>query len=90
MSKEDVWVPEVLKSGSKGEIKVWLFLQLNQHKWFTCREISAYLNIPVRTLQKILKSLREDPKIVWKKAKAARPGRKEILYKYSEREYGFY
>lgn len=85
-----VWVPEVLKKVQRGApIKVWVFLYVNQPMWFTGREIAEYLGIPVSSVLCALKEVRKLPKIGCKPKKEARAGRKELMYRFSEREVFF-
>lgn len=51
-------VPRILTIGRRGaNVKVWTFLRLNQDQWFTAREISGYLELPLSTVQLALRRL---------------------------------
>ena len=57
-SEAEVWVPPVLRIGSRGvRAKIWTFLYLNRPKWFTARDISTHLDMPLSTVQVALKDL---------------------------------
>jgi hypothetical protein len=57
-SREEPEVPDILKTGRRGaNIKVWTFLRLNQGLWFTSKEISEYLELPLSTIQFALRKV---------------------------------
>jgi len=89
LGKKRVWVPEVLKMTSKGTlVKVWTFLYLNQHEWFTAEETAKHLAIPLSTVQKALAKLRVLPQIICDDEPHWR-GRPKKKYRYSEEVYDF-
>ena len=57
-ARERPVVPLILRMGHRGaNVKVWTFLRLNQDQWFTAREISGYLELPLSTIQQALRRL---------------------------------
>jgi predicted transcriptional regulator len=58
MEGEEVWVPPILRIGHRGvRAKIWAFLYVNQSRWFTAKEISEHLDMPLSTVQVALKDL---------------------------------
>jgi predicted ArsR family transcriptional regulator len=91
MRDENVWVPEILRRGKRGvAVKIWTLLYLNQHRWFTAKEISGYLGVPLKTVQLKLVQLRTLPEILCSEIMTSKPGRKERRYRLMLQEYGFY
>jgi predicted ArsR family transcriptional regulator len=83
------WVPEVLTRREHGAVfKVWIFLYLNQNAWFTSKEISGQLGVPLSSVQVALKKLRIYPEIVSDLEKPWR-GRPKRKYKFGKIEYDF-
>lgn len=68
--------------------RVWIFLYLNQDLWFTAKEISKRLGIPLTTVHVALKRLKEYPDVVWEREKPWR-GRPKTKYKFGRVEYDF-
>jgi len=82
--EEDVWVPEILKIGTRGvRAKIWAFLYVNENRWFTAKEISGYLEMPLSTVQVTLKDLLPYAPRVWSwdKGRTGR-GRPEKMYSF--------
>jgi predicted transcriptional regulator len=58
-NKEEVQVPEILRLGRRGvRVKIWTLLRVNKNRWFTAKEISEHLGMPLSTVQIALKDLR--------------------------------
>ena len=85
--KEDhVMVPLVLKMGTRGvQAKIWAFLNVNQDKWFTAKEISNYLEMPLSTVQVALKTmLPYTPRIKSVDKERTNRGRPEKAYSFQK------
>lgn len=75
------WAPEGLKIGTRGvRAKIWAFLLVNERRWFTAKEISGYLEIPLSIAQVALKDLLRIAASVWSLDKEregkGRPGKR--------------
>lgn len=76
-------VPEILKWGSRGvRAKIWGFLLWNEPNWFTAKEISQYLDMPLTTVQGALKDLILAPRIKCNDKERAGKGRPEKEYRF--------
>ena len=83
-SRDEPEVPVILKMGKRGaNIKAWTFLRLNFNQWFTAREVSGYLELPLSTVQLALRRLvRIAPRIESKEIMVDQRGRREKQYRY--------
>ncbi len=81
-------VPQILKMGRRGSsIKVWTFLRLNYGHWFTAREISEYLELPLSTVQIALRTLVNiAPRIESDEIETDQRGRPEHQYRFKQIE----
>ena len=77
-------VPGILKLGRRGaNIKAWTFLRLNENQWYTAREISGYLGLPLSTAQLALRRLDGiAPRIHSQDIMVNQRGRREKQYRY--------
>ncbi|MEM2291643.1 MAG: hypothetical protein QXX41_00035 [Nitrososphaerota archaeon] len=84
-----VSIPVVLSRRESGTAyRIWIFLYLNQDLWFSPKEISKHLGIPLTTVHVTLRRLREYPEIIAEKEKPWR-GRPKTKYKFGKIEYDF-
>ena len=83
-TREEPEVPNILKMGRRGaNIKAWTFLRLNQGQWFTAREVSGYLELPLSTVQLALRKLVIiTPRIQSKEIEVDQRGRREKQYRF--------
>ncbi len=83
-SRDKPEVPDILKMGKRGaNIKAWTFLRLNPNQWFTAREVSRYLELPLSTVQLALRRLvRIAPRIESMEIMVDQRGRREKQYRY--------
>ena len=83
-SRDKPEVPDILKMGKRGaNIKAWTFLRLNPNQWFTARDVSRYLELPLSTVQLALRRLvRIAPRIESKEIMVEQRGRREKQYRY--------
>ena len=83
-SRDKPEVPDILKMGKRGaNIKAWTFLRLNPNQWFTARDVSRYLELPLSTVQLALRRLvRIAPRIESKEIMVDQRGRREKQYRY--------
>ena len=81
----EIWVPPILRVGSRGvRAKIWTFIYLNRSKWFTARDISTHLEMPLSTVQVALKDLLLiAPRIQSNDKDRFRKGRPEKEYSFS-------
>ena len=79
---EAPWVPPILKLGTRGvRTKIWTFLYVNENRWFTAKEISRYLKMPLSTVQLALKDIRQyAPRIISDDKYKSGKGRPEKIY----------
>ena len=84
--REDPEVPDILKMGRRGaNIKAWTFLRLNPNQWFTARQVSGYLELPLSTVQLALRRLVNiAPKIQSNEIMVNQRGRREKQYRFQE------
>ena len=77
-------VPGILKMGRRGaNIKVWTFLRLNQNQWFTAKEVSNYLELPISSVQFALRQLVViAPRIKSEEVSVDLRGRREKTYRF--------
>ncbi len=77
-------VPGILKLGRRGaNIKAWTFLRLNENQWYTAREISGYLELPLSTVQLALRRLVNiAPRVESEEISVDQRGRREKQYRY--------
>ena len=77
-------VPGILKLGRRGaNVKAWTFLRLNHGQWFTAREVSGYLELPLSTVQLALRRLVViAPLIESREIMVDQRGRREKQYRY--------
>ena len=80
-----IWVPAVLKVGTRGvRAKIWAFLLVNESSWFTAKDISTHLDMPLSTVQVALKDLLLiAPRIQSNDKDRFRKGRPEKEYSFS-------
>ena len=83
-TREEPDVPSILKMGRRGaNIKVWTFLRLNEDNWYTSKEISEYLELPLSTVQLALRQLIViAPRIHAEEIEADHRGRREKRYRF--------
>ena len=83
-AREEPEVPGILKLGHRGaNIKAWTFLRLNPDQWYTAREISGYLELPLSTVQLALRRLVTiAPHVKFEEISVDQRGRREIKYRY--------
>ena len=81
---DGVNVPEILRMGRRGaNIKAWTFLRLNAGRWFTAREVSGYLGLPLSTMQLALRRLLLiEPLIQMEEIEVDHRGRRERRYRF--------
>jgi predicted ArsR family transcriptional regulator len=82
-TEKKVQVPRILFTGKRGvNIKIWTFLYINDHRWFTAKEISEYLELPLSTVQLSLKRINKiAPRIHSEDIQTEGPGRPEKRYR---------
>ena len=82
--REEPEVPDILKMGRRGSnIKCWTFLRLNENRWFTAREVSGFLELPLSTVQLALRRLVIiAPRIQSEEIQVDQRGRREIKYRF--------
>ena len=83
-AREEPEVPGILKLGHRGaNIKAWTFLRLNPDQWYTAREISGYLELPLSTVQLALRRLVNiAPQVKSEEISVDQRGRREKQYRY--------
>ena len=83
-SREEPEVPDILKMGKRGaDVKAWTFLRLNSNQWFTAREVSRYLELPLSTVQLALRRIvKIAPRIESKEIIVDQRGRREKQYRF--------
>ena len=81
---DDVEIPEILRTGRHGaNIKVWAFLYVNSGQWFTSRDISEYLGLPLSTVQLALRQVhRMAPRVQSEDIEVDHRGRREKRYRF--------
>jgi predicted transcriptional regulator len=81
-------IPDILKKGRRGaNIKIWTFLRLNEDQWFTARDISGYLELPLSTVQLALRRLVViAPRIHSEDIMIDQRGRPEKRYRFKKKE----
>ena len=83
-TRKDPEVPGILKMGRRGaNVKAWTFLRLNADQWYTSREISGYLELPLSTVQLALRRLvKIAPLIQSREIEVDQRGRREKQYRF--------
>ena len=81
---DDVEIPEILRTGHRGaNVKVWAFLYVNSGQWFTSRDISEYLSLPLSTVQLALRQVdRIAHRVQSKDIEVDHRGRREKKYRF--------
>jgi len=81
---DEVWVPEILRIGTRGvRAKIWAFLYVNEAKWFSAKQIAAYLDMPLSTVQVALKDLLpKAPRVTSVDRERSGKGRPEKIYSF--------
>ena len=81
---ERVLVPPILKMVTRGvRAKIWAFLNVNEEQWFTSKEISKYLEMPLSTVQVALRTMQPyTPRIKSVDKDRTSRGRPEKTYKF--------
>ena len=80
---EDVEIPVILRMGRHGSnVKIWTFLYVNSGRWFTSRDISEYLDLPLSTVQLALRRVhRIAPRVQSEEIIVDNRGRREKRYR---------
>ncbi|MFC1802696.1 hypothetical protein ACFL0D_01890 [Thermoproteota archaeon] len=84
--RDEPEVPDILKMGRRGaNIKAWTFLRLNPNQWFTARQVSGYLELPLSIVQLALRRLVNiAPHIQSNEIMVDQRGRREKQYRFQE------